>query len=283
MMEPDRFIRFLTPGDPTPYWGRVLDGRVHTLDRAPWLPGVDVSGPVADLASVRLLAPVEPTKIVALGYNYRDLFSDPEALARADEVHYTNADFEPLVFLKAPNTVIGPDAGVAMPPFVTEAWVEVEIAAVVGRRARNLASRDEALEAVFGITIANDVTALNAFGRDWHLARSKSLDGFCPVGPVLVEGVDQTPRAMKTRIDGRLAQDAVSDDRVLDTLDSVRFVSSLLTLEPGDLVLTGTPRGARQATITPGDEVVLEVEGVGVLRNRVTSEVHSADDTIRPV
>jgi 2-keto-4-pentenoate hydratase/2-oxohepta-3-ene-1,7-dioic acid hydratase in catechol pathway len=271
------YVRFRQSPDEVGRWG-LIDGRqVRGLDRAPWLPGTEVTSFDTTIGEVELLAPAEPTKIIALGYNFRELFSDPAAMARADEPHFSDEGFEPLIFLKAPNTISGPGEPIRLPASVSEAWIEVEIAAVIRRRAKNLTCIDDAIDTVFGITVGNDVTALNVLGRDWHLARSKSLDGFCPLGPVLVEGWDADPLDMSAHVNGQLVQHARSDDRVLGTLEAVQFVSQLLTLEPGDVVLTGTPRGARQAVIDAGDEIELRIEGLGTLRNPVTREYSSAD------
>lgn len=276
MSTSDRYVRFRAGGDPAPRWGRRdgSDGSgagVIELSAAPWEPGCRELGALA-AADLVLLAPAQPTKILALGYNYRDLFADPAARTSAREPHFTDPGFEPLVFLKGPNCVIGPGAPIPLPRDATEVWVEVEVAAVIGRRARNLADAAAAREHVFGVTIGNDVTALNVLGRDWHLARSKSLDGFCPLGPELVRGLDDADRAMSTTISGRRTQDSTSAQRVLGTYEAVAFCSRLMTLEPGDCVLTGTPRGGRQSLVRPGDTVELAIDGLGVLQNPVALE-----------
>jgi 2-keto-4-pentenoate hydratase/2-oxohepta-3-ene-1,7-dioic acid hydratase in catechol pathway len=143
---------------------------------------------------------------------------------------------------------------------------------VIGLRARGLRDAAAARDHVFGLTIGNDVTALNVLGRDWHLARSKSLDGFCPLGPELVRGLDDADRAMSTKIGGRITQSSTTANRVLGTLEAVALVSRMMTLEPGDLVLTGTPLGGRQSLIRPGDLVELAIDGLGVLANPVELE-----------
>ncbi len=190
-------------------------------------------------------------------------------MARTGEVHFTQQGFAPLVFLKGPNCVTNPRAAIEIPD--GEVWIEVEVTAVIGRRARGLSSANAAREVIAGLTIGNDMTALNVFGRDWHLARSKSLDGFCPLGPELVTDLDERDLHMTTKINGRTTQDASSSDRVLDTYEAVAFASRIMTLEPGDAVLTGTPAGARQSLVRPGDQIELAIEGIGTLANRIVS------------
>ena len=281
-MSEQRFIRFRTGADPTPRWGRREGGAVVELSAAPWEPGCRDLAKRAS-AGLVLLAPAQPSKILALAYNYRDLFADPAARTSAREPHYSDPGFEPLVFLKGPNCLLDPGAPIPFPRGAAEVWVEVEVTAVIGRRARNLRDAAAARAHVFGVTIGNDVTALNVLGRDWHLARSKSLDGFCPLGPELVRGFDDSARRLSTSIftpgaDGgisRCTQLSTTAQRVLDTLESVVLASRLMTLEPGDCVLTGTPGGARQSVVRPGDTVELTIDGLGVLANPVALEADS--------
>jgi 2-keto-4-pentenoate hydratase/2-oxohepta-3-ene-1,7-dioic acid hydratase in catechol pathway len=279
-MAEERFLRFRSDDDPRPRWGRWEGGAVVELSSAPWDPACRAvrDRPPAGLAR---LAPAEPTKILALAYNYRDLFADPAAKASAREPHYTDPGFEPLVFLKGPNALLDPGAPIVLPRGAAaagaaeawiEVWVEVELTAVIGRRARGLRDAAAARDHVFGLTIGNDVTALNVLGRDWHLARSKSLDGFCPLGPELVRGLEDAARPLSTKISGRTTQSSTTGNRVLDTLEAVALASRIMTLEPGDAVLTGTPAGARQSLIRPGDVVELSIEGLGVLVNPVELE-----------
>lgn len=270
-----RYVRFRTAGAKRsarpdgPCWGRRSgDATIIELTHAPWDPACEERGECS-AEGLELLAPAAPTKILALAYNYRDLFADPAARTSAREAHYTDPGFEPLVFLKGPNCLLDPGAPIRVPRDAVEVWVEVEVTAVIGRRARNLPDAAAAREVIFGVTIGNDVTALNVLGRDWHLARSKSLDGFCPLGPELVRGFDDADVALSTTISGRRTQDSTTANRVLDTLEAVALASRIMTLEPGDAVLTGTPGGARQSLVRPGDRVELAIAGLGVLANPV--------------
>jgi 2-keto-4-pentenoate hydratase/2-oxohepta-3-ene-1,7-dioic acid hydratase in catechol pathway len=266
-----RYVRFCRFDDEAPCWGIRRDAVVEPLTDAPWRGG-RVQGPALPFGDLRLLAPAEPTKILALAYNYRSLFGDPAAMARAGEVHFSAAGFEPLVFLKGPNCLAHPGASIAIPG--GEVWVEVEVTAVISRRVRNLSTIDEARSAVAGLTIGNDITALNVLGRDWHLARSKSLDGFCPLGPELVDDLDDRELRVTTSIDGRMTQDGITSDRVLDTYQAVLLASRIMTLEPGDAVLTGTPAGARQSLVRAGNRISLSIEGIGTLENQIVASEH---------
>ncbi len=262
------YRRFVDPASGYATWGiipRADADRLEVLSDAPWREGAAPTGAMCPIAGLTFLAPAEPTKIVALAYNYRDLFADAGAVSGGSVATYTDPGFEPLVFLKGPHSLAHPGARIALPAQGEETWVEVEVAAVIGRRAKALPSRDAAADAIFGLTIGNDVTSLNVLDRDWHLARSKARDAYCPLGPALVRGLDDGDLAMRTAISGRVTQDSSSRHRILDTLESVRFVSSLMTLEPGDVVLTGTPAGARQSVVRAGDRVEMSVEGLGTL------------------
>ena len=264
-----RYVRFRTHDDPRPRWGVRESDTITVLSAAPWANGHALT--TLPFATIQLLAPAEPTKILALAYNYKSLFKDPAAMASAREPHFTDAGFEPLVFLKGPNCVTDPD-GVIRVPEAHEVWIEVEVTAIIGRRARNLPDAAAARDVIAGVTIGNDVTALNILGRDWHLARSKSLDGFCPLGPELVTGLDDRDLRVSTKINGRATQDASTSDRVLDTCEAVLLASRIMTLEPGDAILTGTPAGARQSLVRPGDRVELSIEGIGTLSNTIEQE-----------
>jgi len=263
----ERYIRFVHEGGAR--WGRRREGDVvEILSGAPWRDDCAATQQRIRVETAQLLAPAEPTKILALAYNFKDLFADPAARATAREAHYSDPGFEPLLFLKGPNSLAGPNQTIEIPPY-HEVWVEVEVTAIIGRRVRNLRGAEEARAAVFGLTIGNDVTALNVLGRDWHLARSKALDHFCPLGPELVRNVDDHDLKLSTAINGRTTQSSTTANRVLDTYQAVALASRIMTLEPGDALLTGTPAGARQSLVRGGDIVTLQIEGLGSLSNTI--------------
>lgn len=213
---------------------------------------------VGELADLRVLAPCLPSKVVALAYNYKDLVGE-------------RASFdEPLMFLKPPTAVIGPGQAIRVPAGIDMVWAEVELAFVVKKRAKDVAP-EHAADHILGYTIANDVTAQNVCGRDWHLARSKGLDTFCPVGPVLETELDTQALELSTTINGVVTQHSTTAQRILDDARTLSLVSRFITLEPGDLVLTGTPAGALDSRVRPGDVVTVRVAGLGELTNPIVA------------
>jgi 2-keto-4-pentenoate hydratase/2-oxohepta-3-ene-1,7-dioic acid hydratase in catechol pathway len=249
-------------------WARsAFDFALDALDRydAPDLPR---AGIVEDRRHVRLRAPVpRPGKILGVARNYP---------GHAAERGGRDLPAEPILFLKAPSAVIGPDDDIALPAASQQVDYEGELAAVIGRTLRN-ASPDEALAGVVGYCAANDVTA-----RDYQLVRGqafigKSCDTFAPLGPVLVtadEIPDPQDLGLRTLLGGELVQAASTKEMIFPVADVVAFASRLLTLEPGDIILTGTPAGVGAARTPPrwlrdGDVVEVSIDRIGRLRNYV--------------
>ena len=225
----------LIAGDPTvDGWS----GLRATVERAP------VSG-------TPLLAPCGRSKVLALAYNYRSLTGGA-------------ADQEPLFFFKSVTGLVGSGQRVRLPDFAERVWVEVELTLVIGKGGANI-PQERAHEYILGHTIGNDITAVNLYGRDHHLARSKGLDGFCPVGPCLIPGMPPDGLAIETHINGRLSQSGNTADRILGDAASVATLSRYVTLEPGDIILTGTCAGAMESLVRPGDTVVVSIDGIGRL------------------
>jgi 2-keto-4-pentenoate hydratase/2-oxohepta-3-ene-1,7-dioic acid hydratase in catechol pathway len=238
-------------------WGCVEGGMVHAL-RGDIFEGWDVGERVGSVEELTVLPPAAPSKIVGLGRNHRDLVGDD---------HATD---EPVLFLKPPSSIIGNRESIVIPRSVSRAWAEVELAFVVRRRCKNVAVAD-ARAFILGYTIVNDVTATNVLGRDWHLARSKGLDSFCPIGPFLWLDIDPAGRQMTTRINGKLTQSGNTSNRLLSDEETLSLVSGLMTLEAGDVITTGTSAGALDSLLTPGAQVVVEVEGLGQLINPISA------------
>lgn len=211
------------------------------------------------LEHLRLAPPCFPSKVLGVGKNYHSTLGD-----RGEA-----PPLEPWVFLKTPNAVVGSGAPVVLPAGQRVKF-EAEIGLVIGRRATRLTEVDWR-DHVLGITAANDLTALDwrASGEQWW--RSKSSDTFCPLGPTILEDVDlDAPIGVRAWLDGTLLQDGTSDDMIFGFGELLSFITRSVTLEPGDVVLTGSPSGA--APIAVGSTVEIEVDGVGRLRNQAEAE-----------
>ena len=218
-----------------------------------------VDGEALTLQDVRLLAPVTPSKIVCVGRNYAE-----HAAELGNEVPP-----EPLIFLKPPSSLIGPDAAVVYPAISQRVDHEGELALVIGQRCRNLKAED-ALAVVYGYTLANDVTARDLQKSDGQWARGKGFDTFCPVGPWIDTGFDPTNRRVRCLVNGQVRQDGNTALLIYSLGRVLAHVTRFMTLEPGDLLLTGTPAGV--GPVLPGDLMTVEIEGLGTLSNPVISE-----------
>lgn len=215
---------------------------------------------------VRFLPPVCPSKIVCVGRNYAE-----HARELGNEV-----PAEPLLFLKPPSSLNGHRCPVVWPRGAGTLSYEGELALVIGRRARNL-SQDEAWSAVAGYTVLNDITARDWQKKDGQWTRAKGSDSFCPAGPgwVRKEDVRWEDLRIVTRVNGEIRQDAPVTDMIFPVPRLIEFITSFLTLSPGDLIATGTPPGV--GALRPGDLVTVEIAGVGVLENRIEAETPPAE------
>ncbi len=214
---------------------------------------------VVPFTAIRLLAPVLPTKIVAVGRNYEDHAAERGAPVPA----------EPVIFLKPATAVVGPEQPVVYPPESEEVHHEAELAVVIGTVAKNVAAED-AEGVILGYTAANDVTARDLQQRDGQWTRGKGFDTFCPLGPAIETELD--PREgldVICRVNGEVRQAGSTADLVVGVADLIEFVTRVMTLLPGDVVLTGTPSGV--GPVQPGDRMEVEVEGIGVLANPVVA------------
>jgi len=209
------------------------------------------------LSDVEVLPPSSPTKIIALGYNYKDL------------VGYNSSYKEPIIFLKPPSSLIPNKGTIKRPRGEEKVWVEVELAIIIKKKCKNI-SAEEAKNYILGFTIGNDVTTENIHGRDHHLARSKALDTFCSLGPNIAIDLDTKDLKMKTRINGQIFQDSSTKNRIINDTQSVSLISKFMTLYPGDIIMTGTPANAESSLIQSGDVVELEIENIGTLTNLVS-------------
>jgi 2-keto-4-pentenoate hydratase/2-oxohepta-3-ene-1,7-dioic acid hydratase in catechol pathway len=209
--------------------------------------------------AVQLLSPVIPSKVVCVGRNYAD-----HAAELGNEVPE-----EPIIFMKPATSVIGPDAGIVYPPQTKNLHHEAELAVVIGRIARNVRAED-AGRYIFGYSAANDVTARDLQRKDVQFTRAKGFDTFCPLGPMIETELDPLERlAVICRVNGEVRQAGFTSDMVFGVAELLEFISSVMTLLPGDVILTGTPSGV--GPMLPGDVVEVEIDGVGTLANRIVS------------
>ncbi|MCX7522047.1 fumarylacetoacetate hydrolase family protein [Microbacterium sp. STN6] len=227
------------------------------LSGDPMYAGLDTTGERVPVADAALHAPVIPrSKVVAVGKNYRD-----HAAEMGGE-----APGEPLLFLKPNTSVIGPGDAIVLPPQSQQVEHEGELAVVIGSIAKNVRAED-ADQVIFGYTIANDVTARDLQKSDGQWARAKGFDTFCPLGPLVETELDLATTTIETRVGGEVRQHGRLADLVHDIPSIIEYASSVWTLLPGDVILTGTPAGV--GPIVDGDTVEVEVSGIGILSNPV--------------
>jgi 2-keto-4-pentenoate hydratase/2-oxohepta-3-ene-1,7-dioic acid hydratase in catechol pathway len=216
------------------------------------------TGEAVALDDVRLLAPVLPSKVVAVGKNYA---------AHAAEFG-GDVPEEPLVFLKPSTSVCGPGDPIPLPAISRRVDYEGELAVVVGRIARNVRA-EEAYRHILGYTCGNDVTLRDLQEKDGQWARAKGFDGSCPLGPWIETELDPNDVRIETRINGETKQFASTAEMVFGVATLIEFVTGFMTLLPGDVIMTGTPEGVGK--LEPGDKVEVEIEGIGVLMNPVAT------------
>jgi 2-keto-4-pentenoate hydratase/2-oxohepta-3-ene-1,7-dioic acid hydratase in catechol pathway len=203
-----------------------------------------------------LLPPVVPGKIVCVGRNYAD---------HAKELG-NEAPAEPILFLKPPSSLLAPEGTIVRPAASQRVDFEGELAIVVGREARDVAPSDWR-DYVRGFTCANDVTARDLQKKDVQFTRGKGFDTFCPIGPHIESELDVSDLRIVTRVNGETRQDGRTSQMIFSCGELFEFITAIMTLVPGDLILTGTPAGV--GPLTAGDRVEVEIEGIGILRNHV--------------
>ncbi len=214
------------------------------------------TGTTVPLAQVKLLAPVQPTNVIAVGLNYKSHLGDRQPAAY------------PGLFAKYPTSLVGPEDDIVRPPDSNNLHYEGELVLVIGKRARDVPVA-QALDYVFGVTAGNDVSERDWQRDDLQWWRAKASDTFGPVGPLIARGLNYNDLQVTTRVNGEVRQQERTRDLIFDIQNIVSYVSRYVTLMPGDIIFTGTPQTTR--AMAPGDVVEIEVEGVGVLRNRVVA------------
>lgn len=232
------------------------------LDRAPWLGGVPTGERIAPSSIVRRLVPVEPRKIVCVGRNYA---------AHAAELG-NEVPEEPLLFMKPTSALLEPNGLLRLPPpaLATRVEHEVELGVVVGERLKR-ATPAECAAAIFGYTVVGDITARDLQRREKQWLRGKGLDTFCPVGPEVVRGVDPRDLGIRCFVDGALRQSGSTAQMITSPAELLAFICEGISLEPGDLIVTGTPAGV--GPLTDGNLVRMEIDRIGALEFRVRAEV----------
>ena len=243
--------------------GRREAGGFARLSAPPWEGGHD-TGAFDGADRVTLLAPVSPTKIVCVGLNYRAHVAES-----ATVLPETKRADEPLLFLKPASAVIASGQAIVYPPGVTRMDPEAELGVVIGRRARRV-GEGEAMSHVAGFTCFNDVSARNYQRQDGQWTRAKGFDTFAPVGPWVTTGLAPERLEVICRVNGVRRQHGAIADLLFPVPVLIRYISSIMTLEPGDLIATGTPEGV--GPLAPGDLVEVVIEGIGRLANRVEAE-----------
>ena len=249
-----RFVRF-EDSENQVHQGWIVDDQVGLVDGSIFgaFQRQEVSIP---LRKVKLLPPVTPSKIVCVGRNY------------AEHAREQGADLptEPLIFFKPPSALIAPGEAIILPSQSQQVEYEGELAVVIGKRAKNITA-DTARQSILGYTIANDVTARDLQHKDNQWTRAKGFDTFCPVGPWIDTSVDPFDLLISTHVNGILRQMNSTKDLIFPIYNLVAYITSIMTLEPGDLILTGTPAGV--GGLKQGDSVRVTIEGIGELTNPV--------------
>ncbi|HOM96193.1 MAG: fumarylacetoacetate hydrolase family protein [Candidatus Methanofastidiosa archaeon] len=209
-----------------------------------------------DPSSIKLLPPTMPTKIVAVGLNYRDH-------AKELKMEIPN---NPIIFIKPASTVIGPEDPIIYPDTSNQVDYEAELGIVIGKRAKNV-EKDEAKEYILGYTVFNDVTARDLQKKDTQWTRSKSYDTFAPMGPMIETSINPFDLPISLKLNGITKQNSSTKNMIFDCYELLEFISEIMPLEPGDIIATGTPPGV--GPMNRGDTVEAKIEGIGVLKNYV--------------
>ncbi len=245
------------------HFGVVEGDGIEEMEKTPFT-GIKPTGRSYPLADVELLPPVEPSKILAVGLNYAD---------HARELGLKLPD-EPVLFSKPPSALLAHGGEIVYPRMSAEVDYEAELAIIMGAQCRSL-SAEEAPAHILGYACANDVTARDLQRLDGQWTRAKGFDTFCPLGPYISTEEDVCGRRIELRLNGQLKQSSSTEHMIFGCAEVVSYVSRVMTLYPGDVILTGTPPGVGQLRV--GDDVEIEVEGMAVLRNKVVAAPNNHD------
>lgn len=240
-------------------YGRLEEISILELEAAPWI-STRETGKRFPKQEMKLLCPVNPSKIILTGLNYKDHVKESASAAKEFD--------EPVIALKAPSALIGPEENILHPGASIEVHYEGELAVVMGKKARRV-FKEEAPKYILGYTCLNDVTARNLQKKDIQWSRAKSFDTFCPVGPAIVTDINPVGLKITSRLNGFVKQDSDTGKMIWNPFELVSFISGFMTLYPGDLISTGTPAGV--GPMLPEDIVEIEIDQIGILKNRVAA------------
>jgi 2-keto-4-pentenoate hydratase/2-oxohepta-3-ene-1,7-dioic acid hydratase in catechol pathway len=250
-----KYVRFLNYENEIHY-GIVEGETIRLLDKTFLDSDCKVTDKLLLLDKVTLLAPVEPRKVICVGLNY---------VSHIKEMDHSLPD-DPIIFLKPQTCVIGPEDEIVYPKISQRVDYEAELAAIIGKAVKDV-SEKEAEKAIFGYTCANDVTARDLQQKDGQWTRGKSFDTFCPIGPWVVTDLDPNHLDIQLLLNGELKQSSNTQYLITAVPKLVSFISQVMTLFPGDVILTGTPEGV--GPMQPGDEVIVRIQEIGELRNTI--------------
>ncbi len=257
MPEKNIYVRFRRRSESQTAFGILGRDKITELETAPWH-SIKKTKQSHFLKNVTLLAPAEPSKIVCVGLNYR---AHVEASLSADK-----APQQPMLFLKPPSALIGPEDKIVYPKQSGRVDYEAELGIVISQLARNVFPQN-ALEYIFGYTCVNDVTARDLQKSDGQWGRAKGFDTFCPTGPWIVAGINYKNLKIEGILNNSVKQSGTTADMIFDVPFLVSYISSIMTLQPGDLISTGTPAGIE--SMQPGDTIEVRIDNIGTLKNYV--------------
>lgn len=249
-----KYIRFLHEDKIS--FGQLEGDIIYLLDRSYLERDCKKTGQVLEVEKVRLLAPVEPSKIVCVGLNYAK---------HIEELGHTFHD-DPVIFLKPSTSLIGPADKIFLPSMSQQVEYEAELVVVIGKTAKNI-PEDQVEDYIFGFTCGNDVTARDLQKKDGQWTRSKGFDTFCPIGPWIVSHLDHRNLAIRSLLNEEVRQSSNTNNFIKSVPKLISYISQVMTLNAGDLIMTGTPEGV--GPMRAGDVVTIEIEGIGQLHNSV--------------
>ena len=251
----EKYIRFEQAGEA--HYGRLDGARITVLEGPYWLRSKP-TGDTVDISEVKILCPVEPTKIICVGLNYHMHVEHSQSATVAPE--------NPVLFMKPPSSLLEPGGEIIYPDGIDRVDYEAELAVVIGRRGHKI-PEEKADDYIFGYTCLNDVTARKVQKADGQWTRGKGFDTFCPVGPHVVRGIDVSDVSVEAYLNGERKQYGRTSDMIFSIPFLVNFISSVMTLMPGDVISTGTPQGIDP--MQKGDRIEVRVEYIGSLVNTI--------------